>query len=66
MTDLCVSNFSLTCSVAIHVNALKILKKYIFKVILRLKNIYALHDVYPFSDHNAPIKILQIALCIEY
>ena len=36
------------------------------KVILRLKNIYALYDVDPFTDHNAPINILQIALCIVY
>ena len=36
------------------------------EAILGLKNIYALYDVDPFTDHNAPINILQIALCIVY
>ena len=36
------------------------------KVILRLKNMYAQYNITPFTDHNAPIGILQFVLCFVY
>ena len=56
----CANYLTWTTKESLHINYMDL------KGILRLKNIYVLYNAAPFTDHNAHIGILQIALCIVY